>query len=307
MLNRSLITRLLQIALVMVILLAALVVTVRYQTVTVPVLNTPAKPGDIIQSGQISYVSIPAGAVFNGLIVNAPQVVGQKANLNIAANQPLKTEEFVPSNAAVGLRFDSDFPYVTAEDLPKIRYSLPTDLLHSGGGALVVGDYVNIQHRWTDKNSVNAQFILQKVHIVGASDSKGNSLSFVPASAADTPKAADIAYWYLALTQSQADEFGKIPWQELYLFKTDLSKPLLSYGGQTVEIASTGAASAVPEATPGPLATFPTATSSAGVNSTPASSSSGSTLNPAASATAGSNSTPSSRPSGPPIATPKAS
>jgi hypothetical protein len=275
----------------------------------VPVLNSPAKPGDIIQSGQISYVSIPAGAVFNGLIVNAPQVVGQKANLNIAANQPLKTEEFVPSNAAVGLRFDSDFPYVTAEDLPKIRYSLLTDLLHSGGGALVVGDYVNIQHRWSDKNSVNAQFILQKVHIVGAADAKGNSLSSVPTSAADTPKAADIAYWYLALTQSQADEFGKIPWQELYLFKTDLSKPLLSYGGQTVEIASTGSASAA-QATPGPLGTFPPASSSAGANPTPASSGSGSTstIKPAASTSAGTNPTPPpSLPSNPPLATPKAS
>ena len=292
MMNRSLITRILQIALVMVILVAALIVAVRYQTVTVPVLNTPAKPGDIIQSSQISYVSMPAGAVFNGLVVNAPQVVGQQADVNIAANAPLKTEEFVSSGTKIVPRLDSDFPYATTEDLPKIRYPLPTDLLHSAGGSLLVGDYVNVQHRWGDKSSIHAQFILQKMHLIGAADSNGNSLSYVPTGTADIPKASTIAYWYVSLTQAQADEFGQIPWGEIYLFKTDLSKPLLSYGGEIVEVASTGSASSAPAPTPGPLST-----------PTPAPAPSSSALLPSLALP----SSGASKPSGPPVATPKPS
>jgi hypothetical protein len=295
MMNRNLITRILQIALVMVILVAALIVAVRYQTVTVPVLNTPAKPGDIIQSSQISYVSMPAGAVFNGLVVNAPQVVGQQASVNVAANQPLKTEEFVPSGTKIVPRLDSDFPYATAEDLPKIRYSLLTDLLHSAGGSLLVGDYVNIQHRWGDKTSTHAQFILQKVHIIGAADKIGTSLSYVPTGTANAPKSNTIAYWYIALTQAQADQFGQIPWGEIYLFKTDLSKPLLSYGGQTVEVASTGSANSAPGPTPGPLPT-PTAA--------PASPTPKSGLSPLPSSALPSSGA-STKPSVPPVATPQ--
>jgi len=263
--NRNVLSRVIQLGLVVVIFVTVLIIAVRYQTVSVPVLNTPAKAGDIIQSSQISYVSLPASAVFPDLLTNAQQVQGQQASVNIDANAPLKSDEFVPAGTKRAPKLDSDFPYATSEDLPKIRYALPTDLLHSSGGLLSVGDYVNIQKRTTGNGANTAVFILQKVHIIGAEDAQGNSLSFVPAVPADAPKANTIAYWFIALTQSQADEFGAITWQSLYLFKTDLTKPLLTYGGQTVEIASFGNNTPTQQTTPTPT---PTPTPGAGANPT---------------------------------------
>jgi hypothetical protein len=258
--NRNVLSRIIQLGLVVVIFVTVLIIAVRYQTVSVPVLNTPAKAGDIVQSSQISYVSLPASAVFPDLLTNAQQVQGQQASVNIDANAPLKSDEFVPAGTKRAPKLDSDFPYAASEDLPKIRYALPTDLLHSSGGLLSVGDYVNIQERTTDNGASSAKFILQKVHIIGAEDAQGNSLSFVPAAPADAPKSSTIAYWFIALTQSQADEFGAIPWQSLYLFKTDLTKPLLTYGGQTVEIASFGNSTPTSQETPTPTpASGPTA------------------------------------------------
>jgi hypothetical protein len=238
--------------LVLVIFLTVLIIAVRYQTVSVPVLNTPAKAGDIIQASEISYVSLPAAGVFPDLLTNAQQVQGQEAEVDIDANSPLKADEFTSAGTKNAPKLDPDFPYATTEDLPKLRYPLSTDLLHSSGGLLTVGDYANVQERYTANGTSVAKFILQKVHIIGAADAQGDSLSYVPQTPADAPKASTIAYWYLALTQDQADTFGAIPWGQLYLFQTDLTKPLLSYGGQTVEIASFGGGTPTNQSTPTP-------------------------------------------------------
>jgi hypothetical protein len=279
--NRKSISRILALALIVLVFIGTIVVVTRYQTVSVPVLNTPVKAGDVIQASQVSYVSMPANAIFPGLIQQGAQVVGQKAQVDIPASAPLKTDEFVSANTVLAPQLDPNFPYATSEDLPKLRFALPTDLLHSSGGIIAVGNYVNIQLRYTDPSSKLGvvKFILQRVHVIGAEDNGGNNLSGV---VTGTPIASSkIAYWFLALTQSQGDTFGAYPWNALFLFKTDLGQPLLKYGNQTVEVATiaglspadlsgNGGTTTTPTPTPGTNVTPPP-----GVNPTP-----GSVVNP---------------------------
>ena len=265
--NRKSISRILALALIVIVFIATIVVVTRYQTVSVPVLNTPVKAGDVIQASQVSYVSMPANAIFPGLIQQGAQIAGQKAQIDIPAGAPLKTDEFVSANTVLAPQLDPSFPYATSEDLPKLRFALPTDLLHSSGGIIAVGNYVNIQIRYTgaDKLSV-AKFILQRVHVIGAEDNAGNNLSGVVTGA---PIASSkVAYWFLALTQSQADTFGSYPWNALYFFKTDLSQPLLKYGSQTVEVATIAGLSPNDLSDNGGASTNPTPTPV--VNPTPA-------------------------------------
>jgi hypothetical protein len=266
--NRKSISRILALALIVIVFIGTIVVVTRYQTVSVPVLNTPAKAGDIIQTSQISYVSMPANAIFPGLIQQGAQAVGQKAQVDIPASAPLKTDEFVSANTVLAPQLDPDFPYATNEDLPKLRFALPTDLLHSSGGIIAVGDYVNIQLRDTDPSTKlsTVKFILQRVHVIGAEDNQGNNLSGVVTGA---PIASSkIAYWFLALTQTQSDEFGSYPWNSLFLFKTNLGQPLLKYGDQTVEVATVAGLS--PSDLSGNGNTSANPTPAPVVNSTPA-------------------------------------
>jgi hypothetical protein len=158
--------------------------------------------------------------------------------------------------------------------LPKLRFALPTDLLHSSGGIIAVGDYVNIQIRYTDPaTKLNiVKFILQRVHVIGAEDKQGNNLSGVVTGA---PLASSrIAYWYLALTQSQGDEFGSYPWNDFFLFKTNLNQPLLKYGGQTVEVATVAGLSPTDLSGNGNTSTNPTPTPAVNPTPTPAANSS---------------------------------
>lgn len=276
--NRSAVTKVLSILLVLIVLAVAGLVALKYPSANVPVLVKPVTAGTLITATNVTTYSFPANAMFAGMVTKPEEIIGKTAAVDLAPATPLKISEFgAPSaipgaaNPALQKVGDTKFPEMTRDDMTKMQVPFAVTLARLSGGTVKSGDYVTVMA----VSATGAKFLIQKTHVVAIQDGGGAYIPVVAAPVAaaggggliptGAKKSSPPTTLILALTSAQALYLSQFDPNTLTFLFARLDAPNIP--DVPVGVSTDGATdttpvpSAAPSPTPG-TSLRPTATAS---------------------------------------------
>ena len=242
--NRTIISRILQVLLVVVVVAIVLLVVSRFPTTDIPVLTQPVAAGEKITAADIGHAQVPSNFLFSSIVTADDQLIDKTAAVDIAAKEPIKLSELgTPRGTIKG--GDPKFPFANAADVDKLYVWVPVDLARSSGNVVSPGDYVDVLF----VSEGRSQFVLQKVHVVAMRTADGHDISALPGGDNPTGPGVLPAGAILALTKAQAELVTALPPAALNLIWTRVDAPDLP----GVPTGASGDGGTSPLASPSPI------------------------------------------------------